>query len=457
MSTARARWQSRLDDLAGNHKVPGASLAILDGDEMTTAVTGVVNHETGVTTTTDAVFQIGSITKVWTTTLLMQLVDQGRLNLDAVLAEVLPELSLATPGATGQITVRQLLSHCSGIDGDVFDDGGRGADCIARYVASCARLTLIHPVGATMSYCNAGFVIAGRIVERLTGGTFDAALRRILIRPLGLTHTVTLPEEAIRFRAAYGHIDVDGDQQLAPMWALPGGAAPAGGIVASASDVVAFARMHLDHGKAADGTQVLSAASAAAMQQPEVQVPAYPTASRHVGLGWQLHDWAGHRLMSHNGGTIGQYSFLFVLPERHAVVCLLTNGGHARLMFQDLFTEIFSALWHVQMPAQLEPEPDPLPVDPHRYAGRYEREGMRLEVRAVGSGKPGLAMTITDTGPFADVYPDVAKTLMLQPVAEDVFVGRAAESDPWDTFIFYNLDGSGSYVHAGGRATPRRA
>ncbi len=233
MTADLAHWQHRLDELSTEHNVPGASLAILDGGELTEVASGVINTGTAVETTTDSVFQIGSITKVWTTTLLMQLADQGKLNLDAPLTEVLPELSLASPGATGQITTRHLLSHTSGIDGDVFDDFGRGDDCVARYVAACSRLFLTQPVGATMSYCNVGFVIAGRIVERLTGASWDAALRRGLIEPLGLKRTVTLPEEAIRFRAAYGHIDADGEQRLAPAWALPGGAGPAGGIIAS--------------------------------------------------------------------------------------------------------------------------------------------------------------------------------------------------------------------------------
>jgi CubicO group peptidase (beta-lactamase class C family) len=362
-------WQRRLDELSTQHKVPGASLAILDGGEVTAAASGVANMGTGVETTTDSVFQIGSITKVWTTTLLMQLADEGKLDLDAPLTDVLPELTLATSRATSRITTRHLVSHTSGIDGDVFDDFGRGDDCVARYVAACGRLPLTQPVGATMSYCNAGFVIAGRIVERLSGASWDAALRRGLIEPLGLQRTVTLPEEAIRFRAAYGHIDADGEQRLAPAWMLPGGAGPAGGIVASAGDVIAFAQLHLRGGLAADGTRLVSADSVAAMQRPEVEVPSYPHGDRHVGLGWQLHDWDGHRVIGHNGGTIGQYSFLHVLPDRDAAVCLLTNGGHHDRLFQDLAAEIFPALWQITPPARPEPATAAVAVDPDRYVG----------------------------------------------------------------------------------------
>jgi CubicO group peptidase (beta-lactamase class C family) len=154
MTMDAARWQRRLDQLADQFHVPGASLAILAGEQVTAVASGVINRETNVAATPEAVFQIGSITKVWTTTLLMQLVEQGRLDLDTSLAEVLPELTLSVPEATSQIKVRHLLSHSSGIDGDLFTDTGRGDDCIARYVAACAGLTLVHPPGATMSYCN---------------------------------------------------------------------------------------------------------------------------------------------------------------------------------------------------------------------------------------------------------------------------------------------------------------
>jgi CubicO group peptidase (beta-lactamase class C family) len=450
-----AHWQARLDELAARHQVPGATLAILDAGQIGTAATGVLNLETGVPVTADAVFQIGSITKVWTTTMLMQLADEGLLDLDAPLSEVLPELSLATPGATEQITVRHLLSHSSGIDGDVFDDCGRGTDCVERYVANCARLPLIHPVGATMSYCNSGFVIAGRIVEVLTGMTWDEALRSRLIEPLGLHRTLTLAEEAIRFRAACGHLEVGGTQQLAPVWALPGGSGPAGGIIATASDVITFAQLHLNAGTTGDGTRLLSADSSAAMQQPEVEVPAYPEGARRVGLGWQLHNWSGHRLIAHNGGTIGQYAFLYVLPDRDAAVCLLTNGGHAQSLFQDLFTEIFGALWQVEVPEPPQPLAGAreLPVDQARYTGRYEREGIRLDVEPSGTG---LELTATDTGPFASLVPDEDDRAQLLPVAEDVFAGRTKDTDPWSVFVFYELDGGARYVHSGGRATPRR-
>ena len=447
-------WATRLTELASRHQVPGASLAILADDEITTAATGVLNLGTGVPVTTDSVFQIGSITKVWTATMLVQLAGEGLLDLDAPLSAVLPELTLATPGATDQITVRHLLSHQSGIDGDMFDDYGRGSDNVQRYVAGCGRLGLLHPPGATMSYCNSGFVIAGRLIEVLTGTTFDEALRARLIEPLGLARTMTNADEAIRFRAACGHLGTGDEQHLAPVWALPGGAGPAGGIIASASDILEFARLHLAGGATADGRQLVSAAGAAAMLTAQVDVPSYPETGRQVGLGWQLHQWDGRPLYSHNGGTIGQVSFLYVLPDRQGAVCLLTNGGQPELLYQDLFGEIFGELWQLSLPSLAEPAPGPVPGGRElaALAGHYEREGDQIDVRVADGG---LAATFTDTSPFAQLNPDPVETLPLRPVAADVFAARSKDDDPWGTLIFYQVGGQ-DYIHAGGRATPRR-
>ncbi|EWM12511.1 acylaminoacyl-peptidase [Kutzneria sp. 744] len=224
-------WQRRLSALAERHTVPGAQLGILrlgePNDELITAAYGVLNRDTGVATTTDSLFQIGSISKVWTATVAMQLVDEGRLDLDAPVVEVLPELRLSDPEVTKQVTLRHLLTHTSGIDGDVFTDTGRGDDCLEKFVALLGDVAQNHPLGATWSYCNAGFTLVGRLIEKVTGKTWDEALRERLFTPLGLAHTVTLPEEALLFRAAVGHVG-ETEPKRAPVWVLPRSAGPSG-------------------------------------------------------------------------------------------------------------------------------------------------------------------------------------------------------------------------------------
>src|SRR4051794_11547035 len=122
----QARLQSRLDALLAEHGVVGASVAVLSGDQITAAAAGTANLRSGLPVGTDTVFQIGSITKVYTATLVLQLVEEGLLDLDTPVVEYLPEFRVVDAAATRTVTTRQLLSHTSGIDGDVFDDFGRG-------------------------------------------------------------------------------------------------------------------------------------------------------------------------------------------------------------------------------------------------------------------------------------------------------------------------------------------
>ena len=237
------------------------------------AASGILNLDTGVEATADSLFQIGSITKVWTATVVMQLVEEGRVELDAPVRRYLPEFRVADEDVSASVTVRHLLTHTSGIDGDHFADTGRGDDALAAYVESCAAVTQVHPLGATMSYCNTGFSILGRIVEVVTDAVWDEAIRTRLAEPLELTHTATLAEDVLRFRAAIGHIEPPGhERRTAPMWGLPRSAGPAGGICSTASDLLGFAALHLG-GASPSGDRLLRDDSLAAMREPLAVVP----------------------------------------------------------------------------------------------------------------------------------------------------------------------------------------
>ena len=451
-----AHWQQRLSRLAERHKVPGAQLGILrigtNSDELVEAAHGVLHVRTGVPVRTDSLFQIGSITKVWTATVAMALVDEGLLALDAPVTEVLPELRLANPNVTKSVTLRHLLTHTSGIDGDVFTDTGRGDDCLEKYVGVLGEARQNHPLGATFSYCNSGFSLLGRMIEKVTGQSWDQALRDRLCVPLGLTHTVTLPEEALLFSAAVGHEEQDGELAPAPIWALPRSIGPAGLVTSTAADVLAFARLHLTGGLAADGKRVLSADGAAEMAAHQADLPDEQAVGDSWGLGWIRFGWDGHRLVGHDGNTIGQTAFLRVLPEQGLAVALLTNGGHTRDLYQDLYREIFAEVAGVTLPEPFAPPPEPVAVDAAPYVGVYERTGVRMEVEN-GPGGPLLRTTVT--GPLAELLPDPVEEYPLVPVGPALFAVRPPETETWAPVTFYGLPTGERYVHFGVRATPK--
>ncbi|MGA8115494.1 MAG: serine hydrolase domain-containing protein [Actinocatenispora sp.] len=422
-----ARWQDLLDLLCRKYSVPGASLAVLVDGDVHAVASGVVNVDTGVGTTTDSVFQLGSISKPYTATVLARLVQDGRLSMETRVREVLPEFRLATPGAADPITIGHLLSHTSGMDGDFYRDTGRGDDCLARYVTECAELDLVHPVGASMSYSNAGYVVAGRVIERITGTTWDAALRTWVLDPIGATRTGSLPEGMLRFRSAVGH---NGDPMApAEQLVLPRSVGPAGGVWASAGDVLEFVRMHLT-----DPTL-------AGLREPRAAVPdeARPI---HRTTGWIQYGWDGREVFGHDGETIGQYAFLRVVPDRQVAVALLTNA-YSEPLSLELFTALLAELADLAVPRFTVPARPPV-VDITPWLGTYRNKTRQATVES-RDGEPWVSMR------FANELIDtiLRQQIRLTPVSDTLFVDRT----DWypRSWTFGRLPNGAPYLHLGGR------
>jgi CubicO group peptidase (beta-lactamase class C family) len=421
-------WSARLSELAAAAKVPGAVLGIWYDGETTIAPYGVLNAATGVETTADSLFQIGSISKPWTATMIVQLAAESRLRLDDPVVKLLPEAPIDP-----RITVRHLLTHTSGIDGDVFTDTGRGDDCVEKYVALLGEVDSLFEPGTAYSYCNAGFVLLGRIIEVLDGRTWDASLKARLVEPLGLTKTVTLPEEAILHRAALGHLLTDGSPVRT--WQLPRSIGPAGLITQSAGDLLEFARMQLTDGRYA------------AMQEPQVPYAGGIGGFTELGLAWRIYDWGGRRLFGHDGTTISQLAFLRIDPEARLVMCLLTNSGNGTKLFEPLASEVFTQYVGVAHPAP--PQPVDLPVD-DRHVGRYERASVRLDVVRRDDR---LVMHYQATGErlaFAEEPVHEYELRPTLPADGDHFVTRESETHPWVPVHF-----TPTHLFTSGRVTPR--
>ncbi|MGW0195559.1 serine hydrolase domain-containing protein [Nonomuraea sp. NPDC003201] len=428
----------RLAELIAEYEVPGSALAYWHQGELHEFAAGTLNADTGVEATTDALYQIGSVTKVWTATLIMQQVEQGRLTLDTPVVEVLPEFRVADPEVTKNVTIRHLLSHTSGIDGDQFIDTGRGDDCVEKYVEACATLAQNHPLGVTQSYCNSGFVIAGRVLERLTGKRWDDVLREGICEPLGLTHTWTLPEDVLRFRAAMGHED----GKTTPVWGLMRSMGPAGLICARPADVVAFGRAHLAGGLLENPV---------AMWEPQVDIPNPYTLGRQWGIGWIIDEWSGHKVISHGGNTIGQHAMLWAVPGTGTVVCVTANGGRSGEFTRAVATELFAELDGLTVPPAPSLPETPAGVDVAPYAGVYERAGARITVSVLDDGKARLRLEAT--GELAALQEPEESDFV--PVDENLFLFQAPGTRDWMAAVFFELADGTLYMHMGARATPK--
>ncbi|MGA8112305.1 MAG: serine hydrolase domain-containing protein [Actinocatenispora sp.] len=443
-----------LTDLTGAYGVPGASAAVLADGWTVSAAAGVLNLRTGVPATADSLFQIGPVTKVFTTTALLRLVDQGKLDLDSTLAEVLPEFQPRDPTIADTVRVRHLLTHTSGLPGDHLLDLGQGDDVLERYTAACAALPLQHPVGATMSYSDTGFILVGRIIEVLTGRIWDEALRELVLEPLGLTHTVTLPERALLYRTAVGHLPGPSGG-LAPVtrWEVPRTLGPAGTVCTTGSELLILVRLLLRRGVGVDGIRLLSEASVQAMHDIQVEVPNRWGMGAHWGLGLAISEWDGRRVYGHTGNASAQSAFLHYVPDLGVAVTLLANGGSARRMYRDLSRRVLADVAGVRPPAPLAPADPPPPADVSRYVGVYETIGMRMEVRPDGT------LHTRTIGHLDAVAHQPPQELRLVPRDPDrgLFVIHQPQLDDWLAVLFYSLPDGTPYLHMGLRAAPKVA
>jgi CubicO group peptidase (beta-lactamase class C family) len=457
LNDIKAWIEDRLPELIDSYQVPGAAVAVSVGDEVIDHAAGVLSTATGVRATADSVFQVGSVTKPWTTTLVMQLVDEGRVDIDATVRAYLPEFTLADESAAATITLRQLLCHTGGFEGDIFVDTGKGDDCLAKFLPVLADVPQLFGPGERFSYSNAGFCVLGRIVEVLRGKPFDDCLREHLFTPLGLTHAANGPYEAIMYRAAVGHVrqDEHAAPEPAPVWSLVRSNAPAGSMLTMRPrDLLVFARMHMNAGRAPDGTSILSPDSVLAMRERQVDVPNVGMRTDAWGLGWMIFDdTPGATVIGHNGGTIGQSAYLRMVPDQDLAVALLTNGDSTGRLYHDIVGHVLSELADIELPPPLVPPTDPPRVDASRFAGTYSSRLNDLTVAQEADGR--IWLTVTPKGLVAELGQPVEHQELVG-FKEDTLITAEPEYGAHTTVVFIGDDGTGHprYLHTG-RAHPR--
>lgn len=435
-----------LADIARRHEIPGIVAGVLRIDRTSgterrfVASTGVANTRTGVATTSDTLCQIGSITKVATATMLMQLCEEGKLTLDTEVVEVLPDFTVAGAPGSG-ITIRHLLTHSSGIDGDLFLDTGRGDDCLAKYVAALNSSEALFSPGSGWSYCNSGFVVAGRVVEMLDGRTWDESLRERISRRLGLRQFFTLPEEVLGYRAQHGHVraTTEGPWVPARMSTVPRAMGPAGLITSSADDLLDFAAAFLRDGVGQACQRLLSRASVEAMTSVQLALdPAAASSTEHWGLGWAVGDWGGTRVYWHGGATIGNKSWLYVLPDRGVAIVAFCNGGAAPLAGPEIFGALARECAGVSPNTEARPSTDGSEATlASEWLGAYSDASTALEVFESVDGvlSARVRQALNPGGADATVVD------LLPAAGQRTFVARLNAHSPWSRFTFAVVDG----------------
>jgi len=446
LAATQAWLQDELPALLARHRVPAAAVGVLHDGQVVDHASGILNLGTGVEATTDSLFQVGSITKLWTTDLVMQLVDEGRVGLDDEVSRHLATFRVADEEASRTITVRQLLAHTAGFEGDIFTDHGPGDDAVERFVDSMGDLPQIFAPGERFSYSNAGFAVLGRLVEVVRGTTWDRALQEHLAAPLGLTHLATTAYDAIRFRTAMGHIDPAPDHVLrpGPSWGMARASGPVGAMLSMrVRDLLGFAAMHLSGGVAADGTSVVSAASCADVLTKQVDHPA-STRSDARGLGWSLDD-VTQGIVGHDGQTIGQSAFFRMVPDQGLAVALLTNGGDTHGLYHDVVGHLLDDLAGVRItPDPVPPAQPPPGFDADRLIGTYRARIVDWTLRQEPDGRLWVEEI---PGPEAAAVGEEPENYEVVPYATDQVVTADALHGAHHVFGFTGRDSSGRATH----------
>ncbi len=431
--------------------VPGIALAILKNGEVDARAYGSANLETGYEMTTDTLLQIGSISKIFCTTLAMKLVDDGVLDLESPVSRYLPSLRLTKSATQDQVKVKNLFTHTSGVYGDHFADFGFGDSSLEDYVASMADLDQVYEPGTIWSYTNSGFNLAGRIAEIALDMTFEDAVKKYIFDPLGMESTFYLPWEVMSRRFSVGHTTVkpgENEHEVARRWPIPRASGPAGSISSNVSDMLKFARFHLNV-EPEGSKSIISDFSRQLMQDVHVR---HAGLADSWGLGWHINFFGDTKVIGHGGATNGFNAHLDLVPSQNWAMVTLTNSGQGSAAYRKI------TRWALENDCGLtRPELESSKLEQDQlaeYVGTYERPNVKL---TVGAADGQLTLDIESKSALADDDEEshTPPTIYLESAEKDLFVvqnGTAAGSTVG--FLRYP-DGDLRFIRFGGRVVAK--
>ena len=371
--------------------VPGVAIGIFKDGAITTRTLGITNVEDPLPVTAHTVFPIASISKTFAATAIMRLVEQGKIDLDAPVRTYIPDFKVRDDAVSREVTVKQLLMHMGGWEGQVSGPD-RGTETLKNFMTTITDLMQVAPPGAAWSYNNAGFGIAGRVIEVVTGKSINAAFRDLIFQPLGLEHAGTTPGEFIVNRFAAGHLVRNGTPALQRPFS-PSASASVGGVGLDITDLMTYAKFHLGDGTSASGERILKRETLEMMRTPQAHKQ---STDDDIGIAWHLRTVGPIHTAGHGGTLSGHILLLELVPDRNFAIGILTNSNTGWRLIQDVEREAlksyFGATYALNQGiahrglVETLPNYQPLAKQPDAspYVGSYARPQNRVLVRANG-------------------------------------------------------------------------
>ncbi len=286
--------------------------------------------------TSRSLFHMASVTKTFVATAIMQLVEQGKIDLDARVTRYLPYFKLDDERYR-DIKIRQMLSHTSGIpdttnyhwDKPEYDDGA-----LERFVRSTANQKLLFTPGQNFAYSNTAYEILGDVISKVSGESFEDYVQHFILTPLGMKDSTLLVRQANPALLTSPHIEEGGKLIVSKIFPYNRAHAPSSTLYSNIEDMSRWAIANLNHGEL-DGRRILKRETAELMWRPVVNA-----FNMKEGLAWFVGDVRGHRLVMHDGGDVGFESRLLLAPDDSVAVVAMSNyAATGRDYFHELTTE----------------------------------------------------------------------------------------------------------------------
>jgi CubicO group peptidase (beta-lactamase class C family) len=314
-----ARIDLFVEEQMARHRIPGLALVITKGAEVVHA-RGYGSAGAGRPVTSETPFYIGSISKSFTAVAVMQLVEQGHIDLDTPVQRYLPWFEVADPEVSRTITVRHLLHQTSGLSESSYWLDLPETATMEDVVRDMARATPMDRPGTAFHYFNQNYTILGLLVEEVSGQPFGSYVRREILEPLSMDRSAATPAGRTSLEITPGHgvlfgFPIEREQTIAAS------GMPSGGIVSTAEDMGHYLVAQMNGGRY-DGNSILPAERVAQLHRPDT--PGAPEGEGYA-MGWIVEPREGVVTIRHGGSLENFRAFAWLLPEEDYAFAILMN------------------------------------------------------------------------------------------------------------------------------------